>query len=296
MDLVKTSILGVDVTTNLKEEILTFCSRYLFSSIKLTTHNSQLTTDPLVIVTPNPEQVVLARQNKAFADILKQADIALPDGTGLIFASRLLTMNDQRLTNSRLTRISGIDFMEDLCNIASNQRIPIALIGGRGGVAVKSLDCLQKKYLGLKGWGEDRIEFSESFYVHRLSESTKRLTMNEERSTQFKKQEAYMQRVITEIRRRRIGIVFVGLGAPKQEFFIQYLHDVLLTMNDKLILMSVGGSFDELSGRIPRPPKFIDQLGLKWLWRLILEPRRWRRQVALLKFVYLVFRERLRSI
>src|SRR5476651_419447 len=95
-------------------------------------------------------------------------------------------------------------------------------------------------------------------------------------------------------------LVFVALGGPKQEIFIQKLGVQLSALplsrvnsfQRPVILMSVGGSFEEISGMLKKPPTVINDLGLKWLWRLILEPWRWRRQLALIEFVVLVVLEK----
>ncbi len=87
-------------------------------------------------------------------------------------------------------------------------------------------------------------------------------------------------------------IIFVALGAPKQE---QYIEDAAKKTNG-VVYMAVGGSFDIISGRLPRAPIFMRKLGLEWFWRLILEPRRIFRQFALVEFVWMVIREKFRTL
>lgn len=118
------------------------------------------------------------------------------------------------------------------------------------------------------------------------------------------------EKTIEEISRKTVDshtrIVFVGLGAPKQEFFIERMSEWVMRdggsgkqknaftrspSNPSLILMSVGGAFDIIAGRTPRAPLILRTIGLEWLWRLALEPWRWRRQVVLLKFLWLVIGE-----
>lgn len=211
-------ILGISITKSSKKEILEYIEKYLASQRK----------KPLVIVTPNAEQLVMAQENPRFAKILNQADIAIPDGFPV---ARLLSIE----------RIAGVEFMENLAALAAKRHVPIRLIGGRGGVAVEAFECLRKKYPGL--------------------ETSK-----------------------------NAQIIFVGLGAPKQEYFIEEFskHSELSTKHP-LILMAVGGSFDILSGRIPRAPVFMRLIGFEWAWRLFLEPWRLKRQLALLKFLWLVY-------
>lgn len=241
-------MLGISITTSPQKEILEEIHKYLEQSQK----KSQ---KPLIIVTPNPEQLVLAQKNLHFFDVLNRADIAIPDGIGLIWASKFL---QQKV---HLVRISGIDLMEDLVRVASERVYPVALIGGRGVSAVKALECLQKEYPNLKGWAQNPGE------VNYTGKS----------NLDYKK-----------IQKTDVRLIFVGLGAPKQEFFIEELTKNLRGV----VLMSVGGSFDLIAGKIPRAPKFLRNLGLEWLWRLVFEPWRIKRQLALLTFVWLVLKER----
>ena len=114
----------------------------------------------------------------------------------------------------------------------------------------------------------------------------------------------YFENLVSFLLSCHVGVVFVALGSPKQEYFIHLLrekfnpivygssakktiYNTQFPMNP-MIFMSVGGSFDELSGRIPRAPGWASRLKLKWAWRLIVEPWRWKRQLALVEFVWLV--------
>lgn len=257
MSLKSTKILGISVTTNTKKEILEFLNNGLKKSGK----NGKKT---FTIVTPNPEQVVLAHKNAHFENILNRADVAIPDGIGLVWADRILG------GKRGVSRISGLEFMEDLVEMAVKQGYRIGLIGGRGGVAVKALECLQKKYPTLAGWTMEPGEIDLS-NLSTLSDLIRE-----------------------KIQKTKTRLVFVGLGAPKQEYFIEAVSGLPRKDSGQelsavsCIFMSVGGSFDEISGRLPRSPKFIDRYGLKWLWRLILEPWRWKRQLALAEFIWLV--------
>ena len=85
--------------------------------------------------------------------------------------------------------------------------------------------------------------------------------------------------------------MFVALGAPKQEYYIEEMAK----KTKGVVYMAVGGSFDIISGRLRRAPLFMRRMGLEWLWRLILEPWRIRRQLALVEFVWMVLKEKLIS-
>lgn len=250
MSLHTVKILGISITISPKKEIL----EHIEKSLK----------KPLVIVTPNPEQIVLAQHDKQFAIILNKADVAIPDGIGVALVAGV-------------ARVAGVELMEDLVGVAAKQSLPVALIGGRGDLAVKTFECLQAKYPGLNGWA-------------------------------IEPEQLQMQEIAKKIEKTGIGMVFVGLGAPKQELFIEQLvHRLEFIVHSKssqksmnhelstvnhIVFMSVGGSFDIIAGRTPRAPGIMRSMGLEWLWRLALEPWRLRRQLALVKFVWLLMIER----
>ncbi len=227
MSLNAVKMLEISVTNSSKIDILEEMKKYL-------DYRGKKTQKSLKIFTPNTEQLVYAAKNRHFADILNQADVALPDGIGVVWAGRMLTKNGPK------TVIPGVEFMEDLVRIAANRHVPIGLIGGEGKVAVEAFECLQKKYPGLT----------------------------------------------TSLNPR---VIFVALGAPKQEYFIA----VAAKKTPGIIFMAVGGSFDIIAGRLPRAPVFFRKLGLEWFWRLLLQPWRIFRQLALIEFVLLVVREKL---
>jgi N-acetylglucosaminyldiphosphoundecaprenol N-acetyl-beta-D-mannosaminyltransferase len=248
-------ILGISVTNTSKKEILEEIRKYLDQVRK----NTQ---KPLKIYTPNTEQLVLATRNSDFARVLNQADISLPDTVGVAWASRILTKNPLK------TVIPGVEFMEDLVEMASTCHVPIGLIGGRDNLAVDTLGCLRQKYKILSdSWAQDGPEFESTSLPDDL----------------------YFQRLGRRIIREGTRIVFVSFGPPKQEYFIERLSREV----HGVILMSVGGSFDIISGRLPRAPSWMRNFGLEWLWRLFLEPWRIRRQLALIEFVWLVLKEKL---
>jgi len=139
--------------------------------------------------------------------------------------------------------------------------------------------------------------------------------MDNTSNTTNRKYYQYYQNLLQKIQKTNTRLVFVGLGAPKQEYFIEKLTMSLRDRSDReaisqndmrsprsvasgdlprddkgrgVVLMSVGGAFDMIAGRIPRAPYVVRSMGLEWLWRLVREPWRWRRQRALLKFIWLV--------
>ncbi len=150
-------------------------------------------------------------------------------------------------------RITGSDFLEKLCENVSKEAVITGYLGGQGGVAKEAAECLKKKYPQL------RIGYASDTY-----------------------NKAKMIQSDTDI-------LFVGLGFPKQERWIVENKDEI----PATVLMSVGGTFDFISGRIPRAPKFIRDSGLEWLFRLIRQPWRFFRQLQIFVFGALIFWEAL---
>jgi len=237
----KKQLLGVNITIDAKDVILQTIHEYVLGKMK---------SSPFVVVTPNPEQLMVAQKDEVFLKLLNKADIALPDGVGIVWAMNAL----KRVS---IQRISGVDFLSDLVRMANKNNWGIGLVGGFQGVGKKALVELRSSYANLHGWAIEPEEMDvEKLATHITDSGTK--------------------------------IVFVGLGAPKQEEYI----DVLKKHAGRVVLMAVGGSFDVLAGGIPRAPGWIQALGLEWLFRLIREPWRWKRQLALVDFLFLVFRKR----
>jgi len=276
MSLSKSSLLGVSVTTSSKEAILSRISRFL-SVLRPP-------SSVLQIVTPNPEQIVLAEKNEKFRNILNEADIALPDGAGLVWAmNRRQKTEDRKQTSvlrppSSVVRISGVDFMIDLCRIAAEKNKRVLLYGGRGGVANRAFSELKRTIPNLDGVAMDGPEFSDSMNID----------------------PSVIDELTRTIRSRNIRIIFIGLGAPKQEFLMDaFIHTVqgptLHGVYSNLVMMVVGGAFDMLAGKVSRAPKFVQQIGFEWFWRLFHEPWRWKRQCVLLTFIRLVLLLKIRD-
>jgi N-acetylglucosaminyldiphosphoundecaprenol N-acetyl-beta-D-mannosaminyltransferase len=295
MSLNAVKILEIFITTDSKKKILEYCRKYLSEIPNPKSQIPKKTKKPLIIVTPNPEQVVYAQKDTHFASILNRADVAVPDGGRLVWASRFLrqlSTKNQQLTIKE--RIPGVELMEDLVHLAADRGFPIALIGGRGGVAVEAFECLRQKHSRLLGWAETGPEIK--IFNFQFSIFNSKI-----------KERQYFQRLGRRIVQSQARIVFVGLGAPKQEFFIEKLayslqrvaHSKRIEPKAKsyplsapLILMAVGGSFDIIGGRTPRAPLVIRSMGFEYIWRLLRQPWRVGRQFALLKFLWLVVREK----
>ncbi|MBI3576426.1 WecB/TagA/CpsF family glycosyltransferase [Candidatus Gottesmanbacteria bacterium] len=279
MGLNAVKMLEISITTNSKEEILEYIRKYLQKNAKNDPKNLKRKQKSLIVVTPNPEQIMYARADKHFADILNRADIAIPDGIGVVWASKFLKKNTSHVVRAK---IAGVELVEELARFASKQGVTIGLIGGRDKVAVEAFECLRRKHPGLTGWAQAGPQITVKDF---------QLTPANGESI-----ELFVEHTADTIEKTGTGIVFVGFGAPKQEYVIEKLNTQLLKQNTtkSVVFMAVGGSFDVIAGRLQRAPLLMRLIGFEWAWRLGREPWRWKRQLAILKFVWLVFKEKIR--
>ena len=212
------------------------------------------------IFTPNPEQVVLAQENARFLTALHTADICIPDGSGVVLASRFLNIFGK--ARPLAERITGIDVMREVIELADDTQCVV--IGGfdQGDLLeVRELQVGQKIVLWLPGY-----------------QDVKHPTEQEE---------ARVRRFLTS---KKPQVVFVAFGAPYQEYWV-IQHQELLNSIGVKVVMVVGGSLDFLRGTLQRAPIWLQRLGLEWLYRLVQEPWRWKRQLKLISFVRLACKE-----
>lgn len=211
------------------------------------------------IVTPNPEILVYASRHEKYATILNGAEISLPDGTGLFLASIFMGKPFKQ-------RIPGVNFVEELCKNTVRNPVSIGFLGGRQKVAERAAECLLQKYpylnivFAAEEWSDAGFNFG------RKNGDAKNSKNNGQ----------------------TIDILFVAFGHPKQE---EWIHKNLELLPVKSA-MGVGGALDYIAGEKKRAPFMIRAIGMEWLYRLITEPWRWRRQLALIEFVKLVVKER----
>ncbi|PIQ72371.1 hypothetical protein COY13_02740 [Candidatus Roizmanbacteria bacterium CG_4_10_14_0_2_um_filter_36_35] len=208
------------------------------------------------IVSLNPENLVIAQENKEFKKVLETAQIKIIDGMGIVLAGCLLNLNLERLT--------GVDLMKNLIILASSMRLRVLLIGGKANLALELADCYQREFFETKFKGIEGIK------------DLKNPTDKEEEDT------------LSIVRRYKPQLIFVAFGSPDQELWIERHKNEF----SGSVVMGVGGAFDYLSENINRAPKFVRKLGLEWLFRLVNQPWRWKRQCRLLKFIELVFKEK----
>jgi N-acetylglucosaminyldiphosphoundecaprenol N-acetyl-beta-D-mannosaminyltransferase len=212
------------------------------------------------ITTPNPEQLVLAQDDPEFRQILNRADLAICDGVGLLWAAKWFKSKSERQAAQKLQRLTGVDLMIALCQLASKRGWRVMLLGGKDKSAALAAEKLKTNNHKLKIATE---------------EGSKRIVLEtpEER-----------ERVIKKINAFRPQLLFVAYGAPWQEKWLAS-NLSFLRVN---VVMGVGGAFDYLAGRVRRAPAWLRNWGLEWFWRLLHEPWRIKRQMALFKFLWLL--------
>jgi len=256
----KVDILGVDITASKEDEILEYITTVL-----------EKKEEKAFIVTPNPEILVFAKKHSSLKNILNRSQVALADGIGVVWAAKVLGKDLK-------SRISGVDFMEKVCQDMSKKTAIVGFLGGRGNVAVKTAECLAARYPGL------RVGFAGEEW------KVKSKIKNQKSKVQIKSQKFEDEVTLEEANDQRpktIDILFVAFGYPKQE---EWIYENLPKIPVK-VAMGVGGAFDYISGNVSRAPKIVQTLGFEWLFRLIVEPWRWKRQLALIEFGWLVLKE-----
>lgn len=204
------------------------------------------------VVTANPEMLVAAQNDASLATIIQQADLVTADGNGILLAGRLLNAPFPE-------RVTGIDLAEALCARSAELDLSLFFLGSRPGVAADAALRMQKKYPGARIVGS----WHGYFFTHE-------------------------ENMLTEIRLAQPDVLLVGLGSPRQEQFIRD-HQADLGVP---VAIGVGGSFDVLSGRLNRAPKWVQRIRLEFLYRLLQEPSRWKRHLNLGRFLTLIFRSR----
>lgn len=218
------------------------------------------------ITTVNPEFIMAMRKDKKFADIINESDIKVIDGIGLIWAYNVLKIRKGMGRwlgamavgigilggKGRDELISGSDLMAEICK--KNNKTKIYFLGG---------------------WG-DRAERTAKYFKSR----------NEKLDTRFSHGEPEVdnEKVISEINKFEPDYLFVAYGMKRQEEWIR----ANLSRLKVGVVMGVGRSFDYYSGDLKRAPIWMRKMGLEWLYSLIKEPKRWKRQLVLPKFIWMV--------
>jgi N-acetylglucosaminyldiphosphoundecaprenol N-acetyl-beta-D-mannosaminyltransferase len=218
--------------------------------------------DSAFIATANAQHIVLLDRDSRLREIYGHADLVLPDGVSLLVAARVYGRALQE-------RVAGVDLFQKLCALAAENGLHVFLLGGRPNAAELTAAALKQRLPKLR----------VSTYCPALG---------------FENTATGLEDAAQAIRAANPDLLFVALGAPKQEYWI-YEHGLRLSVP---ISVGVGGSFEMVSGIVRRAPAWIQSIGCEWLYRLCLEPRRmWRRYlIGNFEFAAIVTRQRARRM
>lgn len=208
---------------------------------------------PRTIASVNPERIMQARRQPELAQILRQADLALADGAGVIWAAR-------RIGHPLPARVAGVDFLEALAARGAREGWRFFFLGGRPGIGATAGAVLGQRYPGFSLVGTYSGSASPG---------------DDEATTRA-------------VRDSGAQLVFLAYGGGAEEAWLARN----LARSGAIVGMGVGGAFDFISGRAQRAPRWMRDRGLEWLYRLRRQPWRWRRMLVLPRFALLVLAQR----
>ena len=206
------------------------------------------------VVTPNTEIVLLARRNPELRAALGAADLSICDGVGVLIASHILG-------DPIAERIAGIDFASALLSRMAERSMNVFLLGSKEGVAARAADALRRAYPGLV------IAGTENGFFDARDEDT----------------------LIERISTLSPDLLLVCLGSPKQELWMYRCASRLRVG----LMAGLGGALDVFSGDVERAPPLLRRYGLEWLYRLLRQPERLKRDLALPRIVISALRNRI---
>ncbi len=204
------------------------------------------------IVTLNPEGVVIAQDNKLFNSVINEADLVVADGSWLVRAVRFLG-------GIIGERVAGIDLLLDMLNLCKEKGYSVYLLGAKEDIVISAKKRLEDTFPGIRILG-----FHNGY---------------------FNTEEEVM--ILEEIKSLKPDLLVVGLGMPKQEIWINRHKDLPVKL-----AIGVGGSFDVISGDIPRAPYWMQVIGLEWFYRILKDPKRIKRLSFIPKFFLLVLKSK----
>ncbi|PJE63592.1 hypothetical protein COU89_02505 [Candidatus Roizmanbacteria bacterium CG10_big_fil_rev_8_21_14_0_10_45_7] len=201
------------------------------------------------VMSLNPETVMIALENKSFIEAVRKAHFVIADGIGVVVAI-------QTLFGVRVPRVPGVDLMERLLTTNYRNSLTVCLIGGKGKVADKVREC----------YGQNQKEL--------------KIIAVEGYNDIFNQTKSEDDAIFSIVSLLKPHLVFVAFGSPQQELWIERHRELFRNT----VVIGVGGAFDFLSGVTPRAPLFLRKMGLEWLFRLVRQPWRIKRQMKLLVF------------
>jgi len=211
------------------------------------------------ICVSNVHQCIEAHDNKEFAEVINNSDLAIPDGRPIYWALKLLGHQEAE-------QLTGYNSTKALCKFANENNLSIGFYGGEKDSLEKCILNLKKEYQGIK------IDY---FYSPPF-----RVLTNEEKND-----------IINNINKSEVKILFVCIGCPKQEYWMAEHRDYL-----KCNSIGVGEVVDLISKKVEISPQWIQNIGMRWLTRLIKEPKRlfWRYFYTNTKFIYFFLKQYLK--
>lgn len=207
-----------------------------------------------MVITAGPEFVMMARTSEGIRRVAQAADIVTPDGIGVVWASR-------RMNKPVQERVTGVELVQDLFNTASErkQALKVYVLGASETSLKMCLENFRQQY--------PQFTFAG-------------------RNGYFKPSET--ESVLQGVKDFAPDLWLVGLGQPRQE---QFIMDSLASL-PPCVAIGVGGSIDVWGGTVKRAPALFQRLNIEWLYRLLRQPSRWKRQLALPRFAWHVLKAR----
>jgi len=200
------------------------------------------------IYTPNTEIVMRAKDNEELRNIILDADMVMPDGIGLIYASKIHKLG-------LIEKVAGSDMMDKMLKYLNTTKKSMYILGGAEGVPELAVEKIAAMYpdIDIKGYHHGYFELGSDLEY----------------------------KIIDNINELKPDVLFVGLGSPRQE---NWIHDHKKILNCK-VAMGIGGMVDIYAGILKRAPRFMIKLGLEWLYRFGQEPTRVKRMLILPRFM-----------
>lgn len=216
------------------------------------------TKTPLHLMGVNADKINDLNRNDLMKRIVNSCGIINADGASVVMASKFLK-------KPLPERVAGIDLMQNLAKLSEEKGYKVYLLGAKKEVVKKTSDVLKAKHPNLKVVGVHDGYFSKDEWP----------------------------KIYKDISDKKPDFVFVGITSPLKEYLIEYLQN---KGNDS-VFMGVGGSFDVISGNIPRAPKWMQDNNLEWLFRVIQEPKRLFKRYLIGNFIFIkdVFKEKFKS-
>lgn len=206
------------------------------------------------LIAVNPEKVIKAQGDPALLQRLRGAGLLIPDGIGVVIAARIL----QR---KWMERVPGSELMPAICGLAAKKGYKVFLFGASPDVNEEAVKVLRSRYPDIQIVGQ------QHGYL----------------------EDGDMQQLVERINASFADVLFVALGSPKQELWM----DRYLGQLNVKVCQGVGGTFDVIAGRVKRAPPFFLKFHMEWLYRLLSNPQRLMRQTALPKFAFQVVRAKI---